>query len=305
MNILGFYAATFSSSLGPSSTFVGTLYECQKLALDSLFQSLKDKSERLETIGFKIVSNLAPPPLFYERVHELSELMIAMSSESFIENEDSHHMSQIDLILDAMLQPLTTALTVSTQSVVHLSKSDIAVFLLNCYAAIQKSLIKKSSTQKWTSLLDQHIKTQLTTLVSEESDYIISECGLKPSLLAVLASTTNNTLAPSPAQLVSAMQHFEKILLEPTSGSVLLMPQCDRILDASLHNLAKGKVSEQIFKSYSVLYNFALDLLMVDSQGPKYTSSSLLKPEQLQTILEIPLESSLLSSSNSINNNKT
>ena len=252
-NLLQFYAATLGGLMGEYAPLVECIGVCTGRA-EALFQKqLKGLADALVRSPPSVPPSLAPPGLLSLTLSHLSEVMLTFSGSLVPESERE---LQFAPILELVLHPLIKACTLSA---VALPPGDMAVYLLNCLAAMHAALDPHAEfTQPALELVSAQMDAHLETLVQEQSQAILSGSGILEKLAIAQAhlpdsdGPLSHLPGMSATDMAAVMRSFDALL---SATSVLVMPMTEKLTDPRTRQTARARVADAISSAYTSLHD--------------------------------------------------
>ncbi|PRP86553.1 Component of oligomeric golgi complex 6 [Planoprotostelium fungivorum] len=289
-NLLDFYARTVVKLTGEAGALPAAFIECKAETLGVFIASAKEYGEKMQRTASAPGSTLVPSQQFYESTNQMVRLFLFDVSRSKTEIcriyqsslvPASEREAQFRPILTALVDPITQTCTLCATRLT--TGMDMAVYMINCYNALQGSLSNFEFVSNQVEALGMNINAHMDTLVEEQASTILA-----PSALATKLSLIQNkppgplskTLAMDPRSVSLSIQSFESLIRDSTAFS---MVQCEKLINSSLRTYARTRVVQLIYDSYMWFYNAICD---PDNQydNPHYMFSY--KPQQIQTLLD-------------------
>eukprot|EP00004_Rigifila_ramosa_P002631 TRINITY_DN12729_c0_g2_i1.p1 TRINITY_DN12729_c0_g2~~TRINITY_DN12729_c0_g2_i1.p1 ORF type:complete len:528 (-),score=91.76 TRINITY_DN12729_c0_g2_i1:8-1360(-) len=266
--LLGFYQSTLGSLIGPDAALPSGLQSASTQCAALFLALAKTRGERLLRAPPTCPADLAPPPIVFDTVHMLAEVLAAAASPT----------APILPLVSALVEPLLQACAISASG---LSPMEMAVYLINCASPIHALLVQQNFAKVLCEMLAAQTEAHLETLVQEQSVMALRRCALYDKLALVQSAAPGCALSQVPGlDSVALADSIETFCATLAKG--IPMPFCDRLVSAPNRTSARAQVATLIANAYSTLYH------CVHNPANGYSnpaSVASLSPEQVTALL--------------------
>lgn len=245
-NLISYYKSTILEII-PSGQLLVTIDELLQRSEDVFITSLDGKIQKELSHGVKAPpSDLTPSPVVTDLLSFLREVLSAVNLS------DNNNSSNVKKIVAHVVDPLLHAIN---ETACHLSSTDMAVYLLNCFYHIQCTLSLYQNMDERNERLQAQSEAQIDTLTSEQASSLVANLNLGP-IYTILQEQETGPLSAVPGMepvvLKTFLHKFDSFIAMP---DMFVLPQLGLLLSNSHRNVVQKRSFEVIVAIYKQLYD--------------------------------------------------
>mmetsp|Transcript_17959 Transcript_17959/g.53962 ORF Transcript_17959/g.53962 Transcript_17959/m.53962 type:complete len:745 (+) Transcript_17959:96-2330(+) len=284
-NLLEFYAHTIGELMDSEAALTRTFAECRAAAMEAFFVMIRQQSDAHLVSPPLVTADLGPPQALNSALGRLAVVLTTFEG-SLVPAEQRE--SAFTPVLAACVDPL---LQMCTLSAAGLEPGEMAVFLINCLAALRACLQPYQFASARCEILSAQVHAHMNTLVQTEALDLVTRCGLATVLRIFqdyhVRRTKDDGVTPpmstvpglEASTIAGTMRAFEASLLEM---GTLQTPLCQKLLLPEVRQEAHSRVAATFIAAYTNLHTAVSD---AENAYPTPQSLLRLSPDQVKTLI--------------------
>jgi conserved oligomeric Golgi complex subunit 6 len=249
-----FYSETLCNVVGKDSVLATTMADLLEDAKTMFHDNLMSQSQDILRSVARPLPTLEPPPVLRECLTQLKEILV--SYDMSLISESVRIDSVISSIYESYLEPMIHIINQSSQDLPLLES---AIYKVNSFYSIQSSLSAFSFSDFKIEMLDELISREISLLIQEQCESMLSISGLKPLLeaLKTLGRPLSNHAETSASAIGQRMKQLDQFL----TGLTLDVSE-------SLYRIQSLDIAKRVSQQGSLLFLNAYQNILKEIRDP-------------------------------------